>query len=1058
MHLAFLFNSIVKKYPNSPAIKTLESTITFAELDASSNQLMSQLQLMGILPHNRVGLLFNNRFLYINAIIALVKLSAAYVPFELKESVENIENLCNLASIDFLLHDNTEGLNCVFDRYTPALITEDLISITAANHKSVSTAIFNPLENPVLYIMFTSGTTGKPKGVVVKHTGVSRFIEHPTHVSVSQSDTFIQTSSVAFDASTYEIWISLLNGASLVLVANDFDFLTLGNVIKKYGINIVWLTTKLFETLSITNCSMFRDLKYLIFGGEACSYKHIMAAFHLLPNTKLINGYGPTENTVFTTMHQITDADTRRNFIPIGLPVSESICYVLNERLEPLSDGSEGMLYVGGNGLADCYLDEVTTAEKFIIHSTIGVRLYKTGDVVKFDSSFGFQYIGRVDRQVKVRGFRVELDLIEAAASTIEHLMHAHAVYNSQQFKHSLVLYYTTKDKKELDNQVILTHLKQQLPWYSIPSTFIHLKDTKYNISNKIDIKQLVNDTAAALVANEHYPNKEENDVLKKIWCYVLDAAVVNDYDNFFNDCGGDSITSLILMNEVNKEFELNLPVGYLITNPRFIDFKNNLYNKNKDLKGIIQLKEGKGEIPLFLIPPAGKGPEMYISLVEKLTSSLNIYSFTQIEKFDANNNIDISKIDNQFVKRFSNIYASHISKKNTYKKIVLAGYSIGGNIAVEIKHILDKLGIETVAIHLFDSYKLGNTAINLGHELHFRPPHIKKLILTLKKAIITKRKTHFTSFVKMLYMREINSKRIKNTQVILYRCNDVYGTVKNTTSLGWDKKVTDLHIININTNHASMFNEVNTDLLANKMDEKLAIFAPTSAKVCSPNSVLKEVLDDYLSRGWFRIKQQLFTDNRTVFNNEILSVTWIRYNLSLYQERKSHKKIFYLNKSLTIDILDFNYHVYLDRKNELEQLYSKYLTSIDFDAKKTVYNVLYTTKKTTIDIFQSKLITAYDADTLVGVGIFDIGINSGAQILNYHDPAYAKKSLSRYTVLKTIEYLQNLGYQYFYPGYIFNEHPKMDYKFSLGSEIIEYLDYEKKTWEEYSKIPIKRL
>ena len=1056
MHLAYLFNTVVKKYPTNTAIKTLKNTITFADLDASSNQLVSQMQLMGIVPNNRVGLLFNNRLLYINTIIALVKLSAAYVPLETKDSVKNLENLCNLASVDFLLHDNIEGLNNVFERYKPAYVKEDWITTSAANNNTVLPSIFHPTDNPVLYIMFTSGTTGNPKGVVVNHKGVSRFIEHPTHVFVSPNDTFIQTSSVAFDASTYEIWVSLLNGAALVLVANNFDFLTLGNVIKQYDVSIVWLTTKLFETLSATNCSIFIDLKYLIFGGEACSYKHIMAAYHLLPNTKLVNGYGPTENTVFTNMHQITEADTNRNFIPIGTPVSDTNCHVLNERLEHVADDTEGMLYVGGHGLAQCYLDEGATAEKFITHPTIGVRLYKTGDVVKYNPSFGFQYIGRVDRQVKVRGFRVELDLIEAAASTIDNLLHAYAIYNAQEFKHGLVLYYTTNDKQEIDKQVVLAHLQQHLPWYSIPATIKHLKDTKYNISNKVDIKQLVNDTTVHLT-NETLANGEEKDVLKKIWCHVLEATYINDDDNFFDDCGGDSITSLILMTEVNKEFNLNLPVGYLITNPCFIDFKKNLYTESSDLKEIVQLKEGEGEIPVFLIPSIFSGPEVYLYLAKKLTTSLNVYSFTKIEKFDYNN--DIHKIDNHLVKRFANIYASYISKKSTSKKIILAGFSIGGNIAVEVKHMLDKLGIETVQIHLFDSYKLGNTAINRSHELHFSPPHIKIIILTLIKAIITIRITHVIMSVKMLYMSEINPEKIENTQVILYRCNDVYGSVKNTTSLGWENKSADLHIVKINTNHVNILNDVNTDLLASKMDEKLAIYAPKkSTQVISITTVLTEALDDYLCKGWFRIKQQLFTDDRSVFNNEIFGVTWIRYNLKLYQQRKSHKRIYHLNKNLTINIIDFNYKEYIDRQNELEHLYSKYLTSIDFDAKKTVYNVLYNTKKTTIDVFQSMLLTAYEADKLVGVGIFDIGINSGAQILNYHDPAYAKNSLSRYTVLKTIEYLKNLGYQYFYPGYIFNEHPKMDYKLSLGSEIVEYLDYQTNTWEAYSKILIPRL
>ena len=222
--------------------------------------------------------------------------------------------------------------------------------------------------------------------------------------------------------------------------------------------------------------------------------------------------------------------------------------------------------------------------------------------------------------------------------------------------------------------------------------------------------------------------------------------------------------------------------------------------------------------------------------------------------------------------------------------------------------------------------------------------------------------------------------------------------------------------------------------------------FVEQAIQVDNPDFLSQKLYDDYLARGWLRYKQQVFTNNKSTHKGIDYPVVWLRYSLDLLKVRKSHKQIKRMNKAYRCIVTNLDYDKF---KDEIESLYAKYRANIDFESEKTAYDLLYN-RNNTKDIFISKAICLYDGDKLIGIGLFDLGENSSAQILNFYDPSYAKSGIGKHLTLETLQYLQSISYQYFYVGFKYVGHPKMDYKLFVGEDCVEYLDAEDLQWKPY--------
>ena len=274
------------------------------------------------------------------------------------------------------------------------------------------------------YVMYTSGSTGRPKGVSVTHKSVVRLVKETNFANFGSDQVFLQLAPISFDAATLELWGPLLNGGRLVIFPAQTPTLEeIGLALTTHGVTTLWLTAGLFNLMVDERLEDLRGVKQLLAGGDVLSVAHVKKVVQELSGCQLINGYGPTENTTFTCCHPVTDADAIESSVPIGRPISNTQVYVLDRQLRPAPVGVAGELYIGGDGLARDYFNRPQlTAEKFIpnpFSDVPGARLYRTGDLTRYLPNGTIEFIGRVDQQVKLRGFRIELEEIQAAL--VEH-------------------------------------------------------------------------------------------------------------------------------------------------------------------------------------------------------------------------------------------------------------------------------------------------------------------------------------------------------------------------------------------------------------------------------------------------------------------------------------------------------------------------------------------------------------------------------------------------------------------------------------------------------------
>jgi amino acid adenylation domain-containing protein len=442
-------------------------------------------------------------------------------------------------------------------------ITLDLnSSFFAGQSQTASLAGVSP--DNLAYVMYTSGSSGKPKGVGVTHCNIIRLARNTNYVQIKSDDVFLQLAPVTFDAATFEIWGALLNGANLTLYPPDpmLDLIKLKNLIHKAGVSVLWLTSGLFNSVVDADVLTLAPVRQLLVGGDVVSAIHVRRVMEQISGCRVINGYGPTEGTTFNVCFPIPDFAAIERTVPIGRPVSNTTVYVLDPECQSVPVGASGELYIGGQGLARGYFHRPDlTAESFLPDpfGSFGARLYRTGDVVRYSSDGILEFVGRVDFQVKVRGYRIELEEVEAALLSDSNIRQAAVIAQPDpRGDRRLAAYVIGSDGVTPDIVTLRAHMSSRLPEYMVPSVFVVLDALPLTGNGKVDRR--------ALLSSEKFPDcalygEGVEGTVAEIFASALGMQEVGLDDDFF-ELGGTSLALINVVVEMGKRLAVPLDTG----------------------------------------------------------------------------------------------------------------------------------------------------------------------------------------------------------------------------------------------------------------------------------------------------------------------------------------------------------------------------------------------------------------------------------------------------------------------------------------------------------------
>ena len=572
----------VKKYPDKAAVLFNDSSLSYKEIDARSNQLAHYLLKLGVQKESLVGVYIERSMEMLVGLLGIHKAGGAYIPLDPDFPKNRIKYMIDHSKLMIIL-SHSKLVDSIPDS-NARIISLDK-EWQEISKESIDAPIISINDDNLAYVMYTSGSTGNPKGVQITHKSVINFlISMSKEPGMSAEDILFAVTTISFDISVLELFLPLTVGAATVIIPKEIsmDGKLLVNAMLKYEPTIMQATPTTWRILFASAWNGSKKLKVLC-GGEAMPRDLGEKLFNSV--SSVWNMYGPTETAIWSTVFKIQNPNDP---IYIGKPIDSTQIYILDGSMQRVPTGVIGEIYIGGAGVARGYLNDPHLTEERFIKDTFSNSngfIYKTGDIGRFAYNGNIEFYNRIDSQVKVRGFRIELSEIEFNLSHHEQISNSAVAIKKDHYGNNRIIgYIVPRDKKELNIASIRQFLLEYIPNYMVPDIFVILETLPLTPNGKIDRKSLPEPSQSRLMDEGNYVSPRNKPELKisTIWKDVLNLDKVGIYDNFF-DLGGNSLLAVEIVNRINIEFDSDISIILLFKYPTVDSMAKYLTSSGED-------------------------------------------------------------------------------------------------------------------------------------------------------------------------------------------------------------------------------------------------------------------------------------------------------------------------------------------------------------------------------------------------------------------------------------------------------------------------------------------
>lgn len=687
---------------NTVAIVCESKQLTYRELDELSNQLAhllretyQKINKNAIGPDILIGVYMSKSIDMIVSMLAILKSGAAYVPLDPHAPIERLKFMIADTNVQLIITQqkfSDEVISFSHIAKNQLVIVDDpIINAQIQNQRKDKLDEMNSSSHDLVYVVYTSGSTGKPKGVMVDHSQLINAVNAQNdYLKITAGNRHLYFTSISLDVSSWEIFNAILKGATLYIIADSIkdDPNQVMKFVEKNSINFMVLPPAFFNELPRRAVD---SLNKIVIGGELCNH---FAKDFWQNEVDLFNCYGPTETTVCTSMTKFNKSMTEKC---IGKPLANVQFYVMDHHLQPRPIGAIGELYIGGASVARGYLNQPQlTAEKFIQKD--GIRLYKTGDFVRWLSDGSLEYISRADSQIKLRGFRIELGEIEAVLSQHPAIEQAVVVFLNIGGEQHIVAYYVlSNEHQNVNSETLASYLHTTLPGYMIPSFFEQLVELPVMVNGKLDRNNLP-------IPNQVYsveyvaPSNEVERKLQAIWHEIFQFEGPISVTRDFFAMGGHSILCIKLASKLHQIFDVEIPVAFLYTH-RTIQKQGELVERISENTGknpYICLQQSDKSSAIIFVHPSFSGAEVYYQLAKKVSEEKIFYGIQPYHSWGHNETFGS-------IKELAQLYRGAIKDISNKKSHLLGGWSFGAIVALEMGRIFMNHDLPAMEVCMID-------------------------------------------------------------------------------------------------------------------------------------------------------------------------------------------------------------------------------------------------------------------------------------------------------------------------------------------------------------------